>query len=698
MTRFSDERGAELRELFFETAQEQLQGLNEDALKLEASPNDAEAARSLRRTVHTLKGDSAACGFSELSDLAHLLENALAGDVTSGASFAELGFAASDAFNSMLAAYRNGSPLPDTSELKRAIQAISAPNAPPPGMPTLGTVSWSEYENLAAENARRGDKRIFHITAQVDPVCSMPIAARQLVLRALASAGEIIGARPEAGSSEHANAIEVLIATSRSETELAACCRIPTVISSVICAERGGPGAPAEASLAGQPRAALSAPAAPNAESERESSSASSPAARAEQVLRVDSERIDNIINLVGELVIAKSMMQQSVTEFVQRYPKDALHTRFSDVMGFQSRVLNDLQRSVMKVRMVPVEQLFRRFPRIVRDVAKRCHKDAQLVASGQNTDLDKSLLDAIAEPLTHIVRNAISHGLETPAERQASGKPATGKIFLDAYHQGNQLIVEVKDDGRGIEVTRLKARALKANLLTPQAAESMTHQELLEVMFRPGFSTAEEVTEISGRGVGLDVVRSVLLRLKGTVEVETVPGKGTTFRLKLPLTLSIIKALLFRVEQRLYAVPLNAVAEIARARESDLHVVDSCEVLQLRGQALPLVRMGHGRTHESGKLFVLVISLGDRKMGLLVDGLEGQEELVIKSLDDRTVATDLVNGASILGDGRVVLIVNLAAIQDRFSRRAANLEHRGLLLSESERLAHSAAAAGVSR
>jgi two-component system, chemotaxis family, sensor kinase CheA len=340
--------------------------------------------------------------------------------------------------------------------------------------------------------------------------------------------------------------------------------------------------------------------------------------------------------------------------------------------MAFQARVLNDLQRSVMKIRMVPVEQLFRRFPRIVRDTAQRCGKEVTLELSGQDTDLDKVLLDAIAEPLAHIVRNAISHGIESPAQRTAAGKPSTGKLVLNAYHQANQLIVEVSDDGCGVDAEKVKLKALKMGVISASDAERMTQQEIVDLVFRPGFSTADEVTEVSGRGVGLDVVREVLHRLKGTVELETNPGAGTKFRLRLPLTLAIIKALLFRIESRLYAIPLNTVAEIARAKECDLHRVDKWEVLQLRGDVLPLMRLGgappEDSLHTQKKMFVLVINFGGRKWGLIVDALESEEELVIKALDDQTIATDLVSGASILGDGRVVLIMNLGAVVGRFT------------------------------
>ena len=408
--------------------------------------------------------------------------------------------------------------------------------------------------------------------------------------------------------------------------------------------------------------------------------------------MRVDAERIDNVLNLVGELIIGRSMLQQAFTEFARHVPKEALRGRFSDAMAFQSRVLSDLQRSVMKIRMVPVEQLFRRFPRMVRDVAKQCGKDVELVMSGQDTDLDKSLLDVIAEPLTHLVRNAVSHGIESAEERVRAGKPARGTIRLTSYHHGNQVIVEIRDDGRGIDAQVVKSKAVEKGLIAAEEAERLSESEILSLVFTPGFSTAEEITEVSGRGVGLDVVQTVLHRLKGSVDIETRVGHSTTFRLKLPLTLAIIKALLFRVEQRLYAVPLNAVAEIARARESDVHQVHNYEVLQLRDRVLPLVRLGRAPgagTEASGKIFVLVISMGDRKLGLIVGSLEGEEELVIKALDDQTVATDLVSGASILGDGRVVLIVNLPAIVERHSKfRPQQAEDviSGILLSHADR------------
>jgi two-component system chemotaxis sensor kinase CheA len=694
VTLFPDERGSELRDLFFETAQELLQSLNDDALKLEKSPQDSEVIRSIRRTVHTLKGDSAAAGFAELSELAHMLEDALAIETPPpGVSLAELGFTAADTFGAMLAAYQRQVRLPDPAPLKSFVALLAGgrqkPTTKKSAAPTAPAV-WTEYERLAADAARREGKKVLHIVARIDPLCAMPVAARQLLANALASVAQILGSRPEPGAAIQGQCLDLLLATSQAQSAILAKCQIPTVIANAECFVLAPQ---ASATNAPEPNQALNQESAEAAEETGSAAAESGPArtrsAASETILRVDAERIDNVLNLVGELIIAKSMMQQAMQEFGRRLPKDSLRARFADAMGFQARVLNDLQRSVMKIRMVPVEQLFRRFPRLVRDAAQRCNKQVELVISGHDTDLDKSLLDAIAEPLTHIVRNAVSHGIETPEQRRKAGKPATGTVRLDAYHQANQLIVEVADDGHGIEVEKIKTKGIKTGLITTEAVAKMTQAEILDLIFRPGFSTAEEITEISGRGVGLDVVRSVLHRLKGTVDLESRPGQGTTFRLKLPLTLAIIKALLFRIEGKLYAIPLNTVSEIARTRESDLHMVDNWEVVQLRGQVLPLLRLGQKPSNDgaeaSGKFFVLVINFGRRKLGLIVDSLEGEEELVIKALDDETVATDLVSGASILGDGRVVLIMNLAAVVERFTAPVSGTSSGSLVVPTSQ-------------
>ena len=730
MSHFSDERATELKELFFETALELLQSLNEETLKLEKTPGDVETVRTIRRIVHTLKGDSASIGYQELSELAHELEDALAIEGNGApTALAEIAFAAADTFTAMLNSYRSGTKPPSAQAVRKMIRKMAgdpaARKARGRKAPSLeAAVQWTEYEKLATQTALQQGKHVYHVTAQIDPACAMPIAAQQLILKALAESGEVLGTRPEPGSAKNAMQFQFLVASSHTEEELTAKCRIPTIISQVKIGLMGKPdskAAPPAREGEQQPFPTLEADEnSPLDEiAQKEEAPATNPSGAAasnpdretapkaisaapENVLRVDAERIDTVLNLVGELIIGKSMLQQALNEFAARYPKEAIRGRFVDAMAFQSRVLNDLQRSVMKVRMVPVEQLFRRFPRMVRDVAKQCGKQVDLVMNGQDTALDKSLLDAIAEPLTHLVRNAVGHGIENAEERGRLQKPARGTIRLQAYHQGNQVIVEISDDGRGIDTQKVKNRAVERGLLKREEASRLGEADILDLIFRPGFSTADEITEISGRGVGLDIVQSVLHRLKGTVHVVSRPGQGSTFRMQLPLTLAIIKALLFRVEQRLYAIPLNAVAEIARAYESDIHRVDNCEVLQLRDRVLPVARLGSppqiGLEGRAARVFVLVIAMGERKLGLLVNAIEGEEELVIKALDEQTAETDLVGGASILGNGHVVLILNLAALVERFANSRADANgapNMGLLLSQSERARIAQGAAG---
>jgi two-component system chemotaxis sensor kinase CheA len=724
-----DERGAELRELFFETAQELLQALNDESLELEKHPGDEEIVRSLRRTVHTLKGDAAACGLRQLSELAHEFEDALSLETAAAnGALAEIAFAAADVFAEMLASYRGATPMPNADILRQRIaEMISAPK----GKRTRRKKEtaerrgkfgkdWSEAEKRAVARAQSSGVALYDVVVKIDPHCAMPIAARQLIQNAMVALGEILVVRPDAKAPAATKHVEFVLASSEPEAEIAAKCRIPTIagdsIVTLICAAKAAPAA-AEKAAAEKPAlpddaSAETAHSAAGSQSAVEGAQAPAmgenplpttepPPAVAENILRVEAGRIDTVLNLVGELIIGKSMLQQTLNEFGKRYPKELLRGKFADAMAFQARVLNDLQRSVMKIRMVPIDQLFRRFPRLVRDVSRQCGREVDLELGGQETDLDKGILDAIAEPLTHLVRNAIGHGIEPPEERRAAGKPPQGKIRLNALHQGNQVVVEISDDGRGIDVAKIRNKAMQLGIVTTEEAAHLTESEALQLIFRPGFTTADEVTEVSGRGVGMDVVQSVLQRLKATIHIETHAGQGTIFRLKLPLTLAIIKALMFWVEQRLYAIPLNAVSRIARTTEAEVHQVDHYEVLQLRNQVLPLLRLGRVAPEDNRKtqkLFVLVITVGEKRYGLIVDSVEGEEELVIKALDDQTFSTDLVNGASVLGNGKVVLILNLPAVVEHISRsrpEEAGVATSGLLLNQSDRARLALSASG---
>jgi len=718
MTDQSDDRGLELRELFFETSQELVQALNEEALKLEKTPGDEEIVRAIRRTVHTLKGDSAACGLRELSELAHQFEDALSVEgAAAQTAIAEIAFAAADLFAEMIAAYHGGDKVPESTGLKKRIQELTSAPAPkksrkkkaPPTAPTAAA-QWTAQERQAMAQAQAEGFAVFQVVAKIDPHCAMPIAGRQLVYNALVTTGRVIAQRPDPKSTATLKQVEFVLASAETPEKITTKAKVPTIVEEVaidlLLAAAPSPAPVPEQKPAEPPPQATDTQPLESQPAETSPTEPPSinpdPSHALENILRVEAGRIDNVLNLVGELIIGKSMLQQALSDFSSRYPKEPLRGKFADAMAFQARVLNDLQRSVMKIRMVPVEQLFRRFPRMVRDVARQCGREVELVLSGQDTDMDKGILDSIAEPLTHMVRNAVSHGIESPEERRAAGKSPQGRIRLNSYHQGNQVLVEISDDGRGIDIPRVRKKAVQLGLTSPEEVARLSDAEALDFIFKPGFSTAEQITAVSGRGVGMDIVQSVLHRLKAAVSVETRPGQGTTFRLKLPLTLAIIKALMFWVEGRLYAIALNSVIEIARADEAEVHQVDNYEVLQLRNQVLPVLRLGRPPAARDGskarKIFVLVISVGEKKFGLIVDGLEGEEELVIKALDDHTFYTDLVSGASILGDGRVVLILNLPAVVEHFARsrpQQAGTVNAGLLLTAADRALPAESAAG---
>jgi two-component system chemotaxis sensor kinase CheA len=692
VTFFPDDRASELRELFFESAAELLQNLNEEGLQLEKRPEDGELLRQVRRTVHTLKGDSAACGFNELSDLAHQLEDALRPEVAarSQAALAEVVLIAADTFSSMLSAYRGNLQPPAGEELRLQIVALMQQPAAAPRRRTLqARFAWSEYEQMVVADALGRGEKVYNVAFSIDQHCPMRGAALQLLRNTLQECGRLLAIVPDQSTlAQDLDVVEAALSSEHTADWIEKKCLIPAVVAEIVV-ERAGQARPPDdlLDILKHVRDTEDDPEEISASEEAQQRRAGAPAqtttpteapafSTVENLLRVDAERIDSVLNLVGELIIAKSMMHQAINEFAKRYPKDPLRGRFADAMAFQARIMNDLQKSVMKIRMVPVEHLFRRFPRVVRDVAKSCGKEVALAVTGQDTDLDKSILDMLAEPLAHLVRNCVDHGIESPAERIAAGKPVQGKVTLEAFHQGNEIVLEVTDDGRGIDREKLLAKAIEREVITAADAAKLGEQEVLDLVFHPGLSTAEQVTAISGRGVGMDVVRTVLERLKGTVSIRTAPGKGTTFSLKVPLTLAIIKALLFRVSDRVYAVPLASVVEITRASRSQVHRVDNHDVIQLRDDVLSLVHLQGLAQQQSdaNKMFVIVTALGDRKFGLVVDQLVGEEELVIKALDDHLVATDLVSGASILGDGTVVLILNIATVVNKLGRAQVSM------------------------
>ena len=688
MNFFSEERAAELRELFFESAQDLLQELNEAGILLESDSGNSDALARVRRAMHTLKGDSAACGFRQLSELAHDLEDLLtpALVVERGEAVAEIVLSAADSFHAMLGSYRGNLQPPDITELKAHIRKLAEhPESVSVPQPVHSRAEWAPKEKARILDALRAREIVYQIILHMDPSLQMPGAALQLARSALEQCGTVLAQSPASGASlQTLVAVHVALASSRTPDWIRTRCTVPGIVSSVsldtLKAVEGEPRDALQILLEAETAAApvLSASTDNGHSDSSVEGSAGSPGMLGsnETWLRVETGRIDTVMNLIGELIIGKSMLHRAIAEFDQRFPKDPLRNRLGDALSFQSRVLGELQKSVMKIRMVPVEQLFRRLPRIVRDVSKARKKEIDIEMAGQNTDLDKSVLDALAEPLAHLVRNAADHGIETPEDRLAHGKSARGTIRLDAYHQGNQVVIEISDDGRGIGHEKLVRNAIQSGVVSEKDARGFSHDEILNLIFQPGLTTADEVTEISGRGVGMDVVKSVMDRLKGKVMVESEPGRGTTFQLVVPLTLASIQALMFRVDNQHYAVPLDSVLEIARVTDSEIHEIDGHEVLRLRDQVLSVVRLDQlivnlaPAPKRKARHFVVTIGAGSRRFGLIVDGLIGEEELVIKAFEDRLVASDLVSGASILGDGTVVLILNVPSVVSHLTRK----------------------------
>ena len=691
MSRPPEERSGELRALFFESAGELLQALNEAGLELEARPADEEVIRRVRRAVHTLKGDSAACGYYELSELAHELEDVLSPQVgqARGTKLAEVVLEAADSFSAMLAAYQRNIDPPPADPLRLLIRTLLA--APTTAAESAAQkkvaaqFAWTEYEQLMISEAILRGEVVYNIALRIDPNSLMHAAAFQLIRNVLHGCGTVIALRPEDNSgAATVEVVEAALASMQPEERIAQRCRIPAIVSELRI-ERAANLDTSEHDLLGDILEAQAAGVAAktmenggNGEASKAPSGVSAAAAVAESTLRVDAARIDAVMNLVGELIIGKSMLNRALTELDQRHSRDPVRAKLSDAVAFQSRVLEELHKCVLKIRMVPVEQLFRRFPRLVRDVAKQCGKDVALELSGQNTDLDKGILDALSEPLMHLVRNAVDHGVEHAEERISANKPARGTIYLNAYHQGTQVVIEVRDDGRGVDLAHVRSLAVEKGMLKADEAERLSDSEALNLIFEPGLSTAAEVTEVSGRGVGMDVVRTVLDRLKGTVHISSNKGRGTTIQLRAPLTLASIQTLLFRVGGRLFAVPLSSVVEITRINDNEIHRIDRREVLRLREQVLTLVRLNNlSRIHavdvpaeaKRKRNFVIVIGAAEKRFGLLVDSLVGEEELVIKALPTEIISSDLVSGASILGDGTVVLILNVPAVLARLSR-----------------------------
>ncbi|WP_029951935.1 hybrid sensor histidine kinase/response regulator [Hippea sp. KM1] len=412
-----------------------------------------------------------------------------------------------------------------------------------------------------------------------------------------------------------------------------------------------------------------------------------------EQTIRVDVERLDDLMNLVGELVLGKNRLVSVTQRAEEKFGGDEIVEELSEVASQITLVTTDLQMGVMKTRMVQIGKVFNKFPRVVRDIARELNKEVELVIKGAETELDKSVVEEINDPLVHIVRNAIDHGIEPPEERKKLGKPPKGTVILSAYHEGNYIVIETTDDGRGMDPEKLKQKALEKGLITETEARQMSKEEAYALIFKPGFSTAAQVTNISGRGVGMDVVKTNVEKLNGIIEVKSEIGKGTTIILKIPLTLAIIQALLVKVAKEFFAVPLVSVVETVRISKDDIDKVENKDVLRLRDNIIPLVYLGdtlgigdNKRTLDGREIYVVVVAVAEKRIGLIVDELIGREEIVIKSLGNYLTNIKGISGATIMGDGSVTLILDVANVVNEASIITTNIEDHLIELYEKDK------------
>jgi two-component system, chemotaxis family, sensor kinase CheA len=648
---------SELLDVFFEEADEQLQHLDEGILALEKNPEDIGLVREIFRSAHTLKGSSATMGFTQIADLTHTMESLLdrirSGQQQVSQSAVDALLKAVDALRQLVEQVRGG--CTDEAELDDVLQALKAANE-------SDSESSQPARTAATADTRPIPDGSVRIEAVIARDCVMASVRGFMVLNALRDLGEVVDSSPEQDKLEELQPGGTLLLhfkPSASIEKLKAELNCISEIEVTVTDAASQPKAEGDAASK-----ATSAPATPQ-------KTVCEPTTHAMQTVRVGVDRLDILMNLVGELVIDRTRIGQIESMLSARYEGEALCGGLSESALHIGRVINELQEQIMRIRMLPVDQVFNRFPRMVRDLGQKAGKKVNFVISGQDTELDRSILEDIVDPITHLLRNAVDHGLESPEERAAAGKPETCTVQLVARQEENRIVIEVEDDGKGIAVQSVKRSAVAKGAISAEAAERLSEREALQLIFPSGVSTAEKVTDVSGRGVGMDVVKSNIERLSGAVEVHTEVGIGTRISLHLPLTLAIVQALITRVENRVFAIPLTSVVETNHCRKSEISTIEGRPVLQFRGSVLPLVRMdtifpskysGESKS-RSDKTVLVIVRTSGQLIGVAVDALVGEQEVVIKSLGSYFGQVQGISGAALMGDGGIALIVDVAGL-----------------------------------
>ena len=680
-------------EIFLDESNEHLQTLSDQLIILEKEPDNSDTINEIFRAAHSLKGMAGTMGYKRMQNLTHDMENVFSevrnGNMEVNSNLVDVLFQCLDALetyvdniretqdegtddnepiikalNAFIASEGKGNAAPAAKKEEASAATASAAPADDKDMPL------ADFEKNAVNEALKKNLHVYKIKVSVDENCILKAARAFLVFKNLEGHGDIIKSEPSVQDIEDEKFdfdFSIIVVTEEKYDNIIALIKNVSEIKDAAGQEITQPFPEEQTEEAKEEKKETSAvsqtakPAAAKPAAKKPTSTGKT-SGSVSHTVRVDIEKLDVLMNLVSELIIAKNGLVSA--SHVEGDEAAALNQSFTEQIEYLERVTTNLHESVMKVRMMPIESVFSRFPRMIRDLNKKLGKKMELYMSGEDTELDRTVIDEIGDPIMHLLRNSADHGLESAEIRKERGKSEVGSIFLDAFQEGNNVVIEVRDDGNGIDTEKVKAKAVEKGTITQEQADVMTDKEAIDLLFRPSFSTAEKVTDVSGRGVGLDVVKSNIEALGGDVEVKTKYGEGSTFSIRLPLTLAIIQALMVKLGDEKYAISLGSIETIEDIPVSDIKYVHAKEVIHLRGNVIPLIRLRDlldvpGEPEESENITVVVVRKGDKQAGLVVDSLIGQMEIVIKSLGKYIRINKMISGATILGDGSVALIID---------------------------------------
>ncbi|AJD91019.1 chemotaxis protein CheA [Jeotgalibacillus malaysiensis] len=645
-------------EVFIEESKDHLQNCNTQMLELEKNPSDLRIVNEIFRSAHTLKGMSATMGYEDLANLTHHMENIL-DDIRNeklGVTTAVMDalFSAVDDLEEMIASIASGGDgKKDVSHSLSLLESIVSGEQSKPAAEPSQNVHYDEFERTVILQSIEQGYQALELTISLRDDCLLKAARVFMVFEVLEKSGEVIKSTPSVDQLEEENFDQQFCVTIATKEQADFIEKSVMKVSEVESVSIKSVSPDQEE----KPSDAASEAAVTIEEASEEPKEALKTVSN--KTIRVNIDRLDILMNLFEELVIDRGRLEQ--------ISKELNHGELNETVERMSRISGDLQSIILTMRMVPVETVFNRFPRMIRQLARDLNKQIDLKISGQDTELDRTVIDEIGDPLVHLLRNAIDHGVESPAIRKEKGKPETGTIQLRAYHSGNHVFIEIEDDGAGISKGKVLNKALAKGIVTKEQADSLTDSQIYELIMASGFSTAETISDISGRGVGLDVVKTTIESLGGSITIHSSEGQGSMFSVQLPLTLSIISVMLVEVEDEKFAIPLSSIIETAIVKNEDILHAHNQRVIDFRGKVVPLVFLDEVfdvyKDAEDEVHSVIIVRKGDKMAGLVVDSFIGQQEVVLKSLGDYLGDVFAISGATILGDGQVALIVDCNAL-----------------------------------